>query len=631
MAELEYNAEGIDGEEDGQEREWLPSRDNVVFLIDAQAAMFEEAGLKDTPGFAESDRWFDVAVKVAKEFIKSHIISSDNDRIGVVFYGATETGNQNNFDHVYTVVTLDEPSAQSIRDLENMMGDDFEDKVGSAAEGSPDHLRNGLWAASQLINTGSSRANKRLLIFTRDENPAGTGPKAESYRERIAARAQPLHEANVTVEIFPLTRPGDTFSMTFWNHIIHAGNDEESGVLYEEGSDTMYRLQSLPGFTRQKAYRKRASGRARFLFPGGYKMAVSMYSLVQPATKSSPVFLNALNNEPLKVESAFIDQDTGAVLTEVPKRIFPKFSDPNLYKRIPPIILTSEELRSIRITQDPGLSLLGFKPASCLKPWHTWRQSNFVYPDERTMPGSTTAFIALHEAMLSQERVAICTYVRSRNAEPRLVALMAAQEVKDEYGEQLSPPGMHMLHLCFADDIRTPEVDKNLVGEFFPEPSAGQVREAEKLVEKLTMEDSYVGMYENPLLQRHYQVLEALALAETPPDVEDSLKPDHEWMLSTANDELESFRNSVYGANHNEPGIGKKSASTPKKRPAPEDDPALKDALAQHDYKALAASGKLGKLKVDDLKPYLRAHGLKVTGKKDELIERITEHIDSQP
>ncbi len=27
-----------------------------------------------------------------------------------------------------------------------------------------------------------------------------------------------------------------------------------------------------------------------------------------------------------------------------------------------------------------------------------------------------------------------------------------------------------------------------------------------------------------------------------PPDVEDSLKPDHEWMLSTANDELESFR-----------------------------------------------------------------------------------------
>ncbi len=99
---------------------------------------------------------------------------------------------------------------------------------------------------------------------------------------------------------------------------------------------------------------------------------------------------------------------------------------------------------AMRAITTAGLSLLGFKPASCLKPWHTWRQSNFVYPDERTMPGSTTAFIALHEAMRSQERVAICTYVRSRNAEPRLVALMAAQELKDEYGEQVSCDCTHI-------------------------------------------------------------------------------------------------------------------------------------------------------------------------------------------
>ena len=58
---------------------------------------------------------------------------------------------------------------------------------------------------------------------------------------------------------------------------------------------------------------------------------------------------------------------------------------------------------------------------------------------------------------------------------------------------------------------------------------------------------------------------------------------------------------------------------------------ALAHKESSHSVQALAASGKLGKLKVDDLKPYLRAHGLKVTGKKDELIERITEHINSQP
>ena len=42
------------------------------------------------------------------------------------------------------------------------------------------------------------------------------------------------------------------------------------------------------------------------------------------------------------------------------------------------------------------------------------------------------------------------------------------------------------------------------------------------------------------------QVLEALALAEPPPEVHDSLDPDHEWMLSTAKAELGSFRVSCH-------------------------------------------------------------------------------------
>lgn len=42
------------------------------------------------------------------------------------------------------------------------------------------------------------------------------------------------------------------------------------------------------------------------------------------------------------------------------------------------------------------------------------------------------------------------------------------------------------------------------------------------------------------------QVLEALALAEPPPEVHDSLDPDHEWILSTAKAELGSFRVSCH-------------------------------------------------------------------------------------
>ena len=67
-------------------------------------------------------------------------------------------------------------------------------------------------------------------------------------------------------------------------------------------------------------------------------------------------------------------------------------------------VLPATAFWSIEVFVHAGLYLLGFKARSCLRSWHTWRQSTFVYPDEHSMPGSTTAFIALHEAMLQSDR-----------------------------------------------------------------------------------------------------------------------------------------------------------------------------------------------------------------------------------
>ncbi len=40
--------------------------------------------------------------------------------------------------------------------------------------------------------------------------------------------------------------------------------------------------------------------------------------------------------------------------------------------------------------------MLGFKPIASLKPHHNLREPTMLYPDEKRMPGSTPAFIALH-------------------------------------------------------------------------------------------------------------------------------------------------------------------------------------------------------------------------------------------
>jgi hypothetical protein len=70
------------------------------------------------------------------------------------------------------------------------LGGDFEAKIGSAAQPLPEHLRNGLWAASQLL-AGSSNAFKRVLVFSADPDPVGAGPKAETLKCAAALLALP--------------------------------------------------------------------------------------------------------------------------------------------------------------------------------------------------------------------------------------------------------------------------------------------------------------------------------------------------------------------------------------------------------------------------------------------------------
>lgn len=84
-----------------------------------------------------------------------------------------------------------------------------------------------------------------------------------------------------------------------------------------------------------------------------------------------------------------------------------------------------------------GLRLLGFKPCSMLKHYHQLRSPTFVYPDERSMPGSTQTFIAFHATMLAKDRMAICSFVRTKASEPRLVALLPQVEEVDDFGAQV--------------------------------------------------------------------------------------------------------------------------------------------------------------------------------------------------
>eukprot|EP01026_Neomeris_dumetosa_P072558 TRINITY_DN7392_c2_g1_i1.p3 TRINITY_DN7392_c2_g1~~TRINITY_DN7392_c2_g1_i1.p3 ORF type:complete len:156 (-),score=25.85 TRINITY_DN7392_c2_g1_i1:659-1069(-) len=134
------------------------------------------------------------------------------------------------------------------------------------------------------------------------------------------------------------------------------------------------------------------------------------------------------------------------------------------------------------------------------------------------------------------------------------------------------------------------------------------------------MDDFYCGDIPNPHLQRHYQVLEAVALEQPVPEIEtlkDATLPEQD-ALENYKEEMNELKQTVYGNMYDQLAF-----QTSKKR---------KPTTSAHNYdsfnwKQLAEDNKLNKLTVNDLKIYLAQHRLGVSGKKADLIDRICTHL----
>ena len=78
---------------------------------------------------------------------------------------------------------------------------------------------------------------------------------------------------------------------------------------------------------------------------------------------------------------------------------------------------------------------------------------------------------------------------------------------------QVQPPGINIIYLPFADDIRSPETDAGFLGPPpYPAAEEEQIAAAGNLLKKLYLNDFQPGTVPNPHLQRHYQVRTSLTL-----------------------------------------------------------------------------------------------------------------------
>lgn len=200
-----------------------------------------------------------------------------------------------------------------------------------------------------------------------------------------------------------------------------------------------------------------------------FKISVNGYLLFkrQEPARSCYVWLGGEKPQIAKGATTLTADDTARTVEKSEVRKAYKFGDEQ-------VSFTTDEQQSLRSFGDPVIRIIGFKPLSALPFWANMKHPIFIYPSEEDLVGSTRVFSALHQKLLKDNKMALVWFIPRRNAGPSLAAMMAGGEEADEHGTQTFPPGMWILPLPSADDVRqNPETSLNVA----PEPLIDRMRE----------------------------------------------------------------------------------------------------------------------------------------------------------
>lgn len=398
---------------------------------------------------------------------------------------------------------------------------------------------------------------------------------------------------------------------------------------------------------------------------------------------------------------------------------------------------TTAELNEIRCAhQRGGLCLVGVQAAGRLpRPEWSIKASSFVVADELMWSGSGVALAALHDGCLRLNKVLIVAgSLRASGTGLRLGVLVPAEEKLDESGAvQIEPPGFHLTWLPYADDlydgwkcsVPTPAVDPPSSADADAAPvgtrrrrpvggsdSTSQMEDGDKeddsgippppvateeldgdivpvgttaathVVRKMGLpHDFRPWKLKDPALTRHWEVVQAIALAEAlpaagmpagmsdalPPEATggpagargddlsatavvaalppDPLMPDDAAIEASAADALAAFRSAVLGGPNFDAVAAAARYGTATSRAAAlrAEKAAIKAAEAAVKREEAAAAladvgpfdadagpgevGCLDRKTVPQLKVYCAAHGLPLVGRKADMVARVRLHL----
>lgn len=449
------------------------TKDAVLFCIDVSKSMMkvpekadDQKGAQDSPTLA--------ALKCAYQLMQQRIISNPNDMMGVLLFGTdqsrflgeneSERGKQA-YPHCYLLTELDVPAASDVKALRTLVEDEEEAAKLLVPSKEPAGMSTVLFCANQIFTTRAANfSSRRLFLVTDNDNPH---PNEKTARQAAAVRAKDLYDLGVVIELFPIATEGQGFERkNFYDDIVyHPSPTDPNAPLpltqapkISEAKSGISLLQSLISNTNSKAAQRRALFTLPLELGPGLKIGVKGYATLkrQEAMRSCYVWLGGEKPQIATGSTTKMAEDTARTVEKVEIRKAFKFGGDN-------VTFTEEELKKLKTFGDSGMRLIGFKDISLLPTWASTKPATFIYPYDADYIGSTRTFSALYQKMRKSKKFALLWFIARSNAEPRLAAAVPSDEKYSDDGDQLTPQGLWLIHLPFADDLRR-EPEVNLVG-----------------------------------------------------------------------------------------------------------------------------------------------------------------------
>ena len=645
-------------DKDNTEQQFFPNKDCIIFLIDCSSSMFNI--IQDTT-LNQKTTPLSTLLKVTENFLKTKIISNQNDLFGIVLFNTEIKNNEMDFDGVNALFKIEAPNALNIKKIKMMAQncdpeinkDKYQDELNTIFKPLENNkinfLNNAIWYVHSILkNYEKKNYKRRIFLFTDNDDPI-TNPQDKNV---LIQRAKDMNDSDIIFELFPMNFNDKPFNLNnFYAHIIPANQDDD----LDGGNENIFgiqqcndRLRELTKRIRQKEMKKRTLGKCPFFLTNNTKIYMNIYSCIKKSNKGRVYNVDAKTNKLLKSVTSLICKDTGGELYPEQVGTYQLYGNKK-------IIFTKEEMNKIKFLEEPGMKLMGFKSIERIKPYYNIRESYFIYPNELYSNGSSKLIDALIKQMLNKNKCAIVKFIAREGSVIKLCALIPQAEKYDEDYFQ-TPPGFNMIVLPWADDIRSNADIMARNPKEMPLPNDNQNELAKKIIKKMNISFD-CRAFENYELQKFYATLQALALDEPNIEpVEDTMQPNEEGLEKVLDGLDEEFRKAVFGNYGGKPeevmekynkgnknksrskgNNSKSSRSQSKKRKKKEVDDEIKDAIEEEnvftdDYiKKMAKNNKLEKLKVDELKNICRNRNINTKGlKKADIISKIKNYLANE-